>query len=97
VMQVLRVFVSSPGDRVEERAALDEVVERINRSELDRSGILLRTFAWEQDVIPRIGPPQGVVDEQTPFCDIFIGIMPMIFGGGTAHGGRVPSRSLGTR
>ena len=38
-MQVLRIFVSSPGDCAHERALLDEVVERINQSELDRSGM----------------------------------------------------------
>ena len=88
-MQLLRIFVSSPGDCAQERALLDEVVERINTSDLNRSGILLRTFAWEHDVVPRIGlPPQGVVDEQTPFCDIYIGIMSARFGGdGTRESG----------
>ena len=88
-MRELRIFVSSPGDCAQERALLDEVVERINKSELDRSGILLRTFAWEHDVVPRIGPPpQGVVDEQTPLCDIYIGIMSARFGGdGTRESG----------
>jgi len=86
-MRQVRIFVSSPGDCAQERALLDEAVERINKSEVDRSGILLRTFAWENDVVPRIGPPPGkVIDEQTPLCDIYVGIMsarcevsPMMF------------------
>ena len=88
-MRQVRIFVSSPGDCAQERALLDEAVERINKSELDRSGILLRTFAWEHDVVPRIGPPpQGVVDEQTPLCDIYVGIMSARFGGdGTRESG----------
>jgi formylglycine-generating enzyme required for sulfatase activity len=82
VIRKIRIFVSSPGDCATERALLDEAVERINRSELDRSGILLRTFAWEKDVVPRIGPSgQDVVDEQTPLCDIYVGIMSARFGG----------------
>jgi hypothetical protein len=44
-IQQVRIFVSSSGDCAHERALLDEAFERINRSELDRSGILLRTFA----------------------------------------------------
>ena len=54
-----------------------------------RSGILLRTFAWENNVVPRIGPPpQSVVDEQTPLCDIYVGIMSARFGGeGTRESG----------
>jgi hypothetical protein len=79
--------VSSPGDCAQERALLDEAVDRINRTELARSGILLRTFAWENDVVPRIGPPPGdVVDEQTPTCDIYVGIMSARFGGDDTRG-----------
>jgi hypothetical protein len=75
-MRRIRIFVSSPRDCVQERLVLDEVVERINRSESERTGIHLRTFKWEDDVVPRIGPPpQTVVDEQTPLCDIYVGIM----------------------
>jgi formylglycine-generating enzyme required for sulfatase activity len=89
LMRQVRIFVSSPGDCAQERALLDEAVERINKSEMDRSGILLRTFKWEDDVVPRIGPPPGgVIDEQTPFCDIYVGIMSARFGGdGTRESG----------
>ena len=66
-MRRFRIFVSSPGDCAREREVLDEVVERINRSESDRGDFFLQTFKWEDDVVPRIGPPpQTVVDEQTP-------------------------------
>jgi hypothetical protein len=75
-IRLVRVFVSSPGDCTHERQVLDEVVERINKSESDRTGLRLRTFKWEDDVVPRIGPPpQTLVDEQTPLCDIYLGIM----------------------
>ena len=82
-LRQVRIFVSSPGDCAAERQILDEVVERINRSESDRTGIVLRTFTWDRDVVPRIGPPpQGVVDVQTPAdVDIFLGIMSSRFGG----------------
>lgn len=85
-MRRIRIFVSSPGDCAQERQVLDEVIERINRSDSDRTGLYLQTFKWEDDVVPRIGPPpQTVVDEQTPLCDIYLGIMSSRFGG---HGTR---------
>src|SRR5262245_8322536 len=88
-MRQVRIFVSSPGDCAHERALLDEAVERINQSDMERSGIILRTFKWEDDVVPRIGPPpQAVVDDQTPLCDIYVGIMSARFGGeGTRESG----------
>jgi formylglycine-generating enzyme required for sulfatase activity len=83
-MRHVRIFVSSPGDCAQERALLDEAVERINQSEVD---LFLRTFAWEKDVVPRIGPPPGgVIDEQTPMCDIYVGIMSGRFGGDDTRG-----------
>ena len=77
-----------PGATVPMRA-LGEAVERINRSEIDRSGILLRTLVWEHDVVPRIGlPPQTVIDEQPPLCDLYVGILSARFGGnGTRESG----------
>ena len=88
-MRSIRIFVSSPGDCVAEREILDEVVMRINQSEGDHAKIVLQTFKWENDVTPQIGPPpQRVVDDQTPACDIYLGIMSSRFGGdGTRESG----------
>ena len=54
-MRVVRVFVSSPGDCSTEREIVDEVVRRINLSDRQRADLILQTFAWENDVVPRIG------------------------------------------
>lgn len=41
----------------------------------------LELFKWERNVVPQIGPPaQKVVDEQTPACGIYLGIMAHRFG-----------------
>lgn len=81
-LSIIRIFVSSPGDCESERKVLEEVVTRINESEGERTGRTLRLFKWEADVVPRIGmAPQGVVDDQTPLCDIYLGIMSSRFGG----------------
>ena len=88
-MRRIRIFVSSPGDCVDERRVLDEVVDRINKSDGDRAGFFLQAITWEGDVVPRIGPPpQTVVDDQTPICEIYLGIMSARFGGdGTRESG----------
>jgi ABC-type amino acid transport substrate-binding protein len=88
-MPIIRIFVSSPGDCEEERAIVDEVLTRINKSERGRTGITLESFRWEEDVVPQIGlPPQQVVDDQTPICNIYLGIMSSRFGGdGTRESG----------
>jgi hypothetical protein len=81
MVRLIRIFVSSPKDVQAERDMLEKAVEQINRSDGTRLGVALRTFRWEKDVVPRIGPPpQEVVDRQTPPCDIYLGIMASRFG-----------------
>ena len=88
-MPIVRIFVSSPGDCDSERQVLDEVVNRVNRSEAARSGIALVLFKWEDEVVPRLGlAPQAVVDQQTPRTSVYLGIMSSRFGGdGTRESG----------
>ena len=76
-VQVIRIFVSSPGDVAEERRVLDEVVERINRTDGRALGVRLELWKWEDDMVPQIGPrPQDVVDAQTPAdYDVYLGIL----------------------
>ena len=86
MVRLIRVFVSSPGDVVEERSALEDVIARINRTDGEPQGIRLQTFRWERDVVPHIGPaPQAVIDDQAPLCDVFLGIMSARFGGDAAR------------
>ncbi|MGO8747174.1 MAG: hypothetical protein ACLQNE_14400 [Thermoguttaceae bacterium] len=62
----------------------------INRADGDRLGIVLGTFRWEKDVVPQIGPgPQHVIDEQTPACDIYVGVLSGRFG--------TPTEGFGSR
>ena len=85
---VLRIFVSSPADVQEERDVLEEVVRDINNTDAQERGLQLKTFRWEKDVTPRIGPPpQKVVDEQTPDCQIYLGILSARFGTPTGEFG----------
>ena len=86
--RIIRVFVSSPGDVREERRLLDEVVAGINDTDGITRSLRLELFRWENDVVPRIGPPpQDVVDDQSPRCDIYLGIMASRFGTPTGEHG----------
>jgi ubiquinone/menaquinone biosynthesis C-methylase UbiE len=77
----LRIFVSSPNDAKAEREALDEIVETINRTNGEQQSFVLQLFKWEKDVIPQIDQtPQEVIDQQTPDCDIYLGILRTRFG-----------------
>jgi hypothetical protein len=80
-VRLIRIFVSSPGDVQAERDILEKAVAQINRTDGYELGVMLQTFQWEKDVIPQIGPPaQKVVNEQTPDCGIYVGIMSARFG-----------------
>ena len=78
---LLTVFVSSPGDVAKERQALDEVVQRINRTDGQSRGIHLEVFNWQRGVVPQIGPaPQAVINGQLPEYQVYVGIMAGRFG-----------------
>jgi hypothetical protein len=80
-VQLITVFVSSPGDVAEERAVLDEICASINRTEGQARHFRLDLFLWEKNVARQIGPkPQQVVDQQTPVYNIYLGIMSTRFG-----------------
>jgi len=86
--RVVRVFVSSPGDCGKERAILDEVVGRINRTQNAVIPAQVVLFKWEDSIVPQIGTcPQAVIDEQTPPYDIYLGVMAERFGTPTGEFG----------
>jgi Domain of unknown function (DUF4062) len=84
----IRVFVSSPNDVKAERDLLDGVVDEINRTMGDAGSFVLQLFKWERNVIPQIDQtPQGVIDNQMPDCDIYLGILRTRFGTPTGNYG----------
>ena len=73
----LRVFLASPGDLGEERVAVAGVVSELNELNADRWGMRLELVRWEDCVIPAMGRPQAVVNEQTDLenVDVFLGVL----------------------
>lgn len=86
---IIRIFVSSPSDVAAERTVLDEVVERINRTDGNERKVRLELWKWETDTVPQIGPkPQTVIDNQMPaHYGVYLGIMKHRFGTPTGRHG----------
>jgi hypothetical protein len=83
---LLRVFVASPSDVVQERNRLEAIVDEINKTIGSNSGTQLELVKRETDVVPGVGAyPQDVINQQIgDDIDIFIGILWTRFGSPTA-------------
>ncbi len=84
--KIIKCFIASPSDVVEERNACDEVIESINKSIGDSHGVRLETVRWEKDAHAAIGTDgQDVINEQLhpEDADFFIGIFWTRFGAPT--------------
>src|SRR5262245_47679519 len=78
-VELLKVFVASPGDVLQERGIVREVLDSINRTLGREKNIMLEFVGWETDTHPAIGSdPQDIVNQQIADMSqyhIFIGIM----------------------
>jgi hypothetical protein len=79
VPRVLKVFLASPNDVIEEREALMRLVRDINdvlAFLAPEKHLSLELVRYETHAYPDIGPPQEVINRQIPVdYDIFIGVM----------------------
>lgn len=71
---VLTIFVGSPGDVMEERQIVFDIVEELNDVLAPRLGFLLEVRGWES-VVRKSGRPQSQINPFVDKCDYFIGIM----------------------
>src|SRR4051812_14000224 len=73
------VFLASPGDVKKERAAVQKIVDDINRSVARSRRIYLRLVSWEKDTFPAFGDdPQAIINKQIAEMAtyrLFVGIM----------------------
>ncbi|WP_417209251.1 DUF4062 domain-containing protein [Antarctobacter sp.] len=81
-VQLIRVFISSPGDLDVERQVAVDVLEELNSIRGLKEGFLLRPLMWERDVRPEFGnEPQALINRQIgEDYDIFVGIICSRFG-----------------
>src|SRR5262245_34470280 len=88
--EIIRVFVSSPGDVQEERDQLVGVVAELNTTLpafMPDDRVIVELIRWETDVHPGLGEPQEVIDSQIGSYDIFLGMMWSRFGTPTSKAG----------
>jgi len=78
--QPVRLLLSSPGDVEPERAKVNAVVNQVNRMLGDSLGVVLEVVDWKTHVVPDMGRPQEVINQQLGQYDIFVGILWKRFG-----------------
>lgn len=79
----LVLFLASPSDVVEERAAVRAVVDETN-SVLADSGVRFRVAGWEHTQ-PGAGRPQGLINPEVERCDMFVGLLNRRWGSATGE------------
>lgn len=74
--KVFKVLVASPGDVIEEREAIPEVIARWNNVNSEGIGVVLLPVKWETHSAPLMGNrAQGVINDQlVTTCDMAIGV-----------------------
>ncbi|MFB5150682.1 MULTISPECIES: hypothetical protein [Burkholderia] len=74
--KVFKVLVASPGDVIEEREAIPDVIARWNNINSEAMGVVLLPVKWETHSAPLMGSrAQGVINDQlVTTCDMAIGV-----------------------
>ena len=87
LVTVLRVFVASPSDVSDERAALENVVRELNSTWGESFGVKLELVKWETHAYPGVASDaQEVINTQIgDDYDIFVGILSTRFGSPTTR------------
>ncbi len=73
-IELVRVFIGSPGGLDEERRAAREVEKEVNLANSEHWGCQLQLIGWE-DTIPGFQRPQAKINEDLDKCDYFIGML----------------------
>jgi hypothetical protein len=86
-VELIRVFLASPGDVETERTIVREVINAVNQTIGEDKGIRFELVSWETDSIPAYGrDAQAILNEQIgdmAKIDLFVGIMWNRFGSAT--------------
>lgn len=75
-IDIVKVFIASPGNTKEERKIITEVVNDINKNQGNDSNFRIESVMWEEDSYSGIGSEaQDVINNQLYDYDIFLGLM----------------------
>src|ERR1043165_2668786 len=90
-VELLKVFLASPGDVAAERQVVREVLDSVNRTIGLERGLHFEITGWDTDAYPAFGKdPQSIVNDQIADMtrvDLFVGIMWNRFGSPTPRAG----------
>lgn len=78
-----KVFVASPSDLLDEREAIDEVIEELNRTYGARCGIVIELLKWETHSGPGVAKDhvQSLINKDIGNdYDVFVGLLWKKFG-----------------
>lgn len=70
-LDVIKVFIASPGDLAEERDLFPLILGQLNEIKAEGVDVQLKPLGWE-DTLPGWGRPQGLINEDVRQCDIFV-------------------------
>jgi hypothetical protein len=73
-LDVIPVFLASPGDLTAEREAATEVVEQVNRQLAGHFGLRLELYGWEYEA-PGYGRAQARINANLEEAGLFIGML----------------------
>lgn len=70
-LDLIRVFIASPNDLVDERKMFAHVVNRVNRNKARSLNYLIEPIGFE-DALPGGGRPQELINKDVEECDVFV-------------------------
>ncbi|WP_417807107.1 DUF4062 domain-containing protein [Thioclava sp.] len=82
-IQLIQVFIGSPGGLEIERTMFRDVVDELNRDHSRHWGCMLDPVGWEE-TLPGRGRPQALINQELDRCEYFIGVMFDHWGSSTA-------------
>lgn len=90
-VQLIKVFLASPGDVAREGELVRETIEQVNRTLGEREGVQFKVVNWKTDSFPAYGDDgQALLNNQIADMkeyDLFIGLMWNRFGTSTPRAG----------
>ena len=72
--KIIKVFLGSPGDVIEERKLAKVAVDEVNALVAEDYGYQLELVGWE-DTTAAAGRPQALINTELERCELFVGIM----------------------
>jgi len=71
---IIKIFLASPGDLIEERRAAKRIVEEENTNHANERGYQIELVGWE-DTVAQHGRAQEIINRDLDQCNYFVGLL----------------------